>query len=145
MRYQLLRVLNCSRQNAVQKVHQPLRMRCIFVVKVNTIVLCTNLQNFVVCTVLEYKLFDEVKGFFVLCVLSDLNNSAPGVRGELLFTIVTLHVKLCEFSDECLLHFGLVVELLLNGDFDFNSFGMALSPNESCVDDFGFVKALNFL
>lgn len=115
----------------------------VLIVKVYTVVLCADFKNFVVCSVLKDHLFDEVKGFLVFDVLSGLNDGAPCVRGELFLTVVALHVEFCELSDEGLLYFCVVVELLFNCDFDFYSFGMALSPNESGIKDFCLVETFN--
>lgn len=77
-------------------------------------------------------------------MLSDLYDGTPSVRSELLFAVITLHVELSELSNKGLLDFGIVVELLFDGDFDFDSFGVALSPNEASIDDFGFVESFDF-
>lgn len=94
---------------------------------------------------LKNQLLDQVKCFLVLCVLTDLHDSTPSVRGELLFAVVALHVKFGEFCYEGLLHFGVVIDFFFNGDFDFDSFGVAFGPNEAGVDDFGFVESFDFL
>jgi hypothetical protein len=77
-------------------------------------------------------------------MLTHLDHCAPGVRSELLFAVVALHVKFGELSDKGLFHFGLVVDFFFDGDFDLDSFGMALSPDEAGIDDFGFVESLDF-
>ena len=66
------------------------------------------------------------------------------MRCELLFAVVALHVEFGELSDKGLFHFGLVVDFLFDGDFDLDSFGMALSPDEAGIDDFGLVESLDF-
>ena len=71
---------------------------------------------------LQNQLLDEIKGLFVLNMLSNLDNSTPSVRSELFLTVITLHVKFSEFGNESLFNFGVVVKLFLDGDFDFDSF-----------------------
>jgi hypothetical protein len=116
----------------------------VLVVKVDTIIFCTDLKDLLVGVVLQDKLLDQVKGFLVLSVLSDLDNCAPCVRSELFFAVVTLHVQLSELGNEGLFHFGVVVELLFDGDFDLDSFGVAFGPDETCVDYFCLVESLDF-
>lgn len=55
-------------------------------------------------------------------VLSDLDDCAPSVWCELFLTVVALHVQFGELSDKGLFDFGVVVELLFDGYFDFDSF-----------------------
>ena len=80
----------------------------------------------------------------MLHMLSDLDNCAPCVWGELFLTVVTLHVKFGEFSHEGLLNFCIVVKLFFDSDFDLDSFWMALCPNKPSVDNFCFVETLDF-
>jgi len=77
-------------------------------------------------------------------MLSHLDNCAPSVRSELFLTVITLHVKLGEFSNEGLFNFCVVVKLLFDSDFNFDSFRMALSPYKTSIDDFGFVETFDF-
>lgn len=58
----------------------------------------------------------------MIYVLSHLNNCLPSMRSELFLTIITLHVAFNKFGDESLFYFGFVIELLLNGNFNFYSF-----------------------
>lgn len=122
MRDQLLRVFNSCWQDTVQEVDKPLSMCCIFVVKVDTIVLCADFEDFVIRTMLQNQLFNQIKGLFMFDVLPHLHNSTPSMRSELLFAIITLHVKFSEFCDEGLFDFSVVVKLLFNRDFNFYSF-----------------------
>ena len=55
-------------------------------------------------------------------VLTNLYNCAPGMWREFLFAVITLHVNLAEFSDECLFHFSLIIEFLLHSEFDLDAF-----------------------
>lgn len=50
-------------------------------------------------------------------MLSHLNHSAPGVRSELLFTVIALGVGFNELSNEGLLYLSLVVQFFFNCDF----------------------------
>lgn len=77
-------------------------------------------------------------------MLSDLDNCAPCVGGKLFLTVVTLHVEFGKFSHECLFNFCIVVKLFFDSDFDLDSLRMAFCPNESSVDNFGFVETLDF-
>ena len=90
------------------------------------------------------QLLDEIKCLLVLHMLSHLDNCAPSVRSEFFLTVVTLHVKLGEFSNEGLFNFCVVVKLLFDSDFNFDSFRMALSPYETSINDFGFVETFDF-
>jgi hypothetical protein len=54
-------------------------------------------------------------------MLSDLDDCAPSVRGELLFTVITLHIQLSELDNKCLLYFGVVIQLFLYCNFDLYS------------------------
>ncbi len=78
-------------------------------------------------------------------VLSDLDDGAPCVWGELFLAVVTLHVEFGKLSDESLLDFSVVVELLFDCYFDLYSFRMTFSPNEPSVDNFGLVESFDFL
>jgi hypothetical protein len=78
-------------------------------------------------------------------MLTHLDNCAPCVGSELLFAVIALHVEFGEFSDKGLLHFGLVVDFLFDGDLDLDSLGMTFSPDESRIDDLGLVEPLDFL
>ena len=119
-------------------------MRRVLIIKVYPIILGRDLQHLIIGTVLEDELLNEVKGFLVLCVLTDLDDGAPCVRSELLFAVVALHVELGELGDEGLLHLCLVVDLFLDCDLDFDSFGVAFGPDETSVDDFGLVESFDF-
>ena len=80
----------------------------------------------------------------MFCMLTDLNNGAPCVRCELLFAVVALHVQLSELCYESLFHFCVVVDFLFDCDLDLDSLGMAFSPDEPSVDNFGLVESLDF-
>lgn len=93
----------------------------------------------------QNKLLDKIKCFLVLDMLTDLDNSTPSVRCELFLTVIALHVDFNEFCNEGLLYFSVVVQLFLDGYFHFDSFGVALCPDESCVDYLGLVESFDLL
>lgn len=145
MRDKLFRGLDCGWENGIQEIDEALSMGCILVVEVDSIVFFGNLEDLVIGSMLENELFDEIEGFLMVDVLSDLDDSSPGVRGELFLAVVALHVALNELCDEGLLDFCFVVQLFLDSDFDLYAFGVAFSPDEACVDDFGFIEPLDLL
>ena len=67
------------------------------------------------------------------------------MRRKLFFAVITLHVDLSELSDEGLLHLQLVVQLLLDGEFDLNSLGVRLGPNKAGIDDASAVETFDLL
>lgn len=72
-------------------------------------------------------------------VLSNLHNCSPRVRCELLLAVIALCVGFYELRHEGLLDFSLVIQLLLDGDFDFDSLGVLLCPDETRVNDLGSI------
>lgn len=112
-----------------------------FIVKVDTVVLDIHFQHLVIGTVLEDQLFDQEECFFMLDMLTHLNNSTPSVRGKLLLTIVALHIKFNKFSNESLFHLCLIVELFLNCHFHLQTLRMRLSPDKSSFNDLGSTKS----
>lgn len=142
---QLLRIFDCNRQNRSKEVNQTLSMGCIFVVEIDAIVFSGDLKDFVIDAMLEDQLLDVVECLFMVDVLSDLHYGTPSVWSELFFAVIALSIGLDKLSYKGLLYFGLVVQLLLDGYFDFDSFGVLLSPNEPSVDDLGPVQTLHLL
>lgn len=77
-------------------------------------------------------------------MLTNLNNSTPCMWCKLLFTIITLHVCFNKFSHKCLFYFCFVVQLFLYCYFDFDSFRVFFSPNETSIDDLSPIQSFYF-
>lgn len=78
-------------------------------------------------------------------VLPNLHHCSPRVRCELLLAVIALGVGFNEFRHEGLFDFSLVIELLFDSDFDFDSFGVLFCPDEARIDNLGSIQSLNFL
>lgn len=92
------------------------------IVKVKTVFFLADFDHTIKGIMLKNELFEVEESFFMLDVLPDLHNCTPGMRSELLLAIVALNVSLNKLSDKSLLDFRLIVQLLLNCYFDFDSF-----------------------
>ena len=78
-------------------------------------------------------------------MLSYLHNSSPSMGSKLFLTIITLYIDFDKLSDECLLHFCLIIELLFNSQFHSDSLGVRLCPYESSLEDLCSIKSFDFL
>ena len=138
-------MLHSDWKDGGKKINEPLSMSCIFVVEIDAVIFNSDLEDLIISAMLQDKLLDQEKCFFVVHMLSNLNHSSPSVRSKFFFTVVALHINLSELCDKCLFHFGLVADFLLNCKFNFDPLGVRFSPEESGLKDFGSAQTLDFL
>lgn len=88
-----------------------------------------------VSVVLQDQLFQEQEGPLVVDLLSDLHTSLPRVLGSEPSTLGTLRTLYDQHEDKCLLEDCAREDLLLDDDFEFESTGVGLGPEEGSVDE----------
>ena len=138
-------MLNRDGKDCCQKIDEPLGVSRVFVVEVQPVVFLADLDHSIEGVVLQNQLLDIEERFLMLDMLSHLNTSAPSVRSKLFLAVVALSVGLDKLYHESLLDLGLVIQLFFDCDFDFDSLGMFLRPNEPGIDDSRTIQSSDFL
>lgn len=147
MTNKLFGVLFAANNVVIHEVNEPLGVRTVVEVEVNTLtkVLLLHVNNFLSSVVLQNELFKEQEGSLVLYILSDLHLTMPQVRGIGFLARIALKVLDYKFDNENLLQKSSTEDVLLNGQLDLESLGVSLSPDEVGVNKLHTLQTLDVL
>ena len=100
----MLRKFSSGGNESLDKVGKLLGMRSVRKLKVKSVLHRLDTHNFLMRSVLEDQLLEEVKGSFMIGFLSKLDHGTPRVRGVSLLAVVALHRMHDEVDNHVLLH-----------------------------------------
>lgn len=95
--------------------------------------------------VFEDELFEVKEGSFVNGLLSSLNHSIPGIFCFYTLAFVALHGMNHKFNHKNLLQNRRSKNLFLNGELDFQSPGVRLSPHKTSIYQLHLRQSLDLL
>ena len=145
LRDQLLGLLEPARHAPLDEVDQPVPVRLVLELEINTVVHLLDAQTLLGRVVLDDQLLEEQERALVVDSLSKLHLRDPQVRRVGLLAVVALEVHDHELDDEALLEERAVEHLLLDGQLDLDALGVGLGPDEARVDQLHSLEAVDVL